>query len=910
VPAASAKDRGAVEGVIPVLDAATIDPDTFYRRFVLRRRPALIRGGLGIDDQRRSGSDTTDAPGLELAAAAHSFRSISYLREHAGDAMVRVEYKTAASSSQSPSSSSADGKSIPSFGRGVHDWMSFSRFLRHMQRDPSLPDDDPHKNHALYLTSQPIPPASPADCAAHPHLGLEDGAPSALCVEPISSLLHDLPLRPKILNALIPVQINMWMGGYKDAPLPSKPSQHDSSTNGAGSSVAPSPFHRSPGSTSGLHHDFHDNIYALVMGHKYFHIYPPSSAPDLYTYGMKDGYKLKQDDDDDNDAGEASDDESDPAQSGNHCIIHPNGVIEYLSASDYAETESDAQQATKKNKVSTATSQRQLKQKLKQQQMEEVMRQEEEEENGNEEAGGDDGDGEDEQMEGESANDGKRNGASDSDNADEDEDDDPCAALLAEDSEARSLHSTRLSTLQTQLSDLRSSHSTVSTRLRMMQRSGIDGSGFGAESKKFKHLMNESMGLEKKILQIQTRMNKLEEEEKKRQEEMKQRMETAKAEASAKKKGKNAATGGATNSDDDSDEDDDSFPDIDELEDDYVASDEDDGNTAEGGEDDELDGEDQGEKGDDNDDDDASIDSAEREAWRQFMEKTSKKAKQSKRKAVDDSSSAPSKKAKNGPTSTSASSIHRQHSSSTSTPSSAEFFPPNFSQLDFTRMTPKHIRKEFPRFHALASKAPASASSSPSSSPSPSLPLVVEVRQGDMLYLPASWFHEVFSCGIDESERNHPVDSDSLHPSVHLALNWWFQPPSSSVVADAAAASSASFSPSSMIRPYDASDLDVVKRWKRFYLSRTQQMIEQKKHEHREKQKQKHNGRKQKQSDGQRTDEKKQKATAKHSPQRAVSAPKRKAESITASNSSSKEKKKQKQLRTASVPSVTTKHKK
>ena len=45
-------------------------------------------------------------------------------------------------------------------------------------------------------------------------------------------------------------------------------------------------------------------------------------------------------------------------------------------------------------------------------------------------------------------------------------------------------------------------------------------------------------------------------------------------------------------------------------------------------------------------------------------------------------------------------------------------------------------------------------------------PYVVELSAGEMLYLPASWWHEVtsFSTGADKSD-------------VHMAFNYWFYPP-------------------------------------------------------------------------------------------------------------------------------------
>ena len=41
----------------------------------------------------------------------------------------------------------------------------------------------------------------------------------------------------------------------------------------------------SAGSTSGLHHDYHDNLYVLLRGRKTVRLFPPSLADRLYTYG-------------------------------------------------------------------------------------------------------------------------------------------------------------------------------------------------------------------------------------------------------------------------------------------------------------------------------------------------------------------------------------------------------------------------------------------------------------------------------------------------------------------------------------------------------------------------------------------------------------------------------------------------
>lgn len=54
----------------------------------------------------------------------------------------------------------------------------------------------------------------------------------------VTELINDIPIRPRIMGRLVPQQVNLWLGNNRD------------------------------GSTSGLHHDFHDNIYVLLRGRK------------------------------------------------------------------------------------------------------------------------------------------------------------------------------------------------------------------------------------------------------------------------------------------------------------------------------------------------------------------------------------------------------------------------------------------------------------------------------------------------------------------------------------------------------------------------------------------------------------------------------------------------------------------
>lgn len=66
-----------------------------------------------------------------------------------------------------------------------------------------------------------------------------------------------LPLRPKsIPESLVPADINLWMGRSGGAPT-----------------------------SSGLHHDYHDNVYVLARGEKRFKVFSPLDAERMYTVG-------------------------------------------------------------------------------------------------------------------------------------------------------------------------------------------------------------------------------------------------------------------------------------------------------------------------------------------------------------------------------------------------------------------------------------------------------------------------------------------------------------------------------------------------------------------------------------------------------------------------------------------------
>ncbi|OQS06184.1 hypothetical protein THRCLA_01771 [Thraustotheca clavata] len=120
-----------------------------------------------------------------------------------------------------------------SYGQGNEVPMTFREFLELLEKKDML----------HYLTTQ--------DVEADP----DTGRPG-LMAPFIEMLSHDFPLRPSLLGHLVPQNINIWMGNAID------------------------------GSTTGLHHDYHDNLYILLRGQKKFRLYSPSDVEAMYTRGQ------------------------------------------------------------------------------------------------------------------------------------------------------------------------------------------------------------------------------------------------------------------------------------------------------------------------------------------------------------------------------------------------------------------------------------------------------------------------------------------------------------------------------------------------------------------------------------------------------------------------------------------------
>lgn len=87
------------------------------------------------------------------------------------------------------------------------------------------------------------------------YLTTQESSGDRLLSPPLTALASRLPLRPRLLGALVPQSINLWLGRTDDL------------------------------TSSGLHHDYHDNLYVLLQGRKRFRLFPPSDAHLMQTVG-------------------------------------------------------------------------------------------------------------------------------------------------------------------------------------------------------------------------------------------------------------------------------------------------------------------------------------------------------------------------------------------------------------------------------------------------------------------------------------------------------------------------------------------------------------------------------------------------------------------------------------------------
>ncbi|KAJ3292058.1 hypothetical protein HK104_005579, partial [Borealophlyctis nickersoniae] len=224
------------------IDPSKISPRDFFTRYIATRTPCIL---------------TSHLPDPTWFATAQW--TLPYLTKRAGSAIVKVEKQT-------------DSGTFGSGQERVE--MPFGEFIRRLENGEKK----------LYMTTQ-YDVSVPEDVVDE-DARRDMGRVLEYCQPPLTHLLDSFPARPSLLSTLAPQQVNLWMGA---APPPPR--------RGGGKKISD----QFKGTSSGLHHDFQDNLYILLRGRKRFTIFSPGDAKYLYL-------------------------------NGNVSRIHPNGLIQYEEA--------------------------------------------------------------------------------------------------------------------------------------------------------------------------------------------------------------------------------------------------------------------------------------------------------------------------------------------------------------------------------------------------------------------------------------------------------------------------------------------------------------------------------------------------------------------------------------------------
>ena len=288
--------------VIECVDANKLSPQQMYEQYIAQRRPVLLRHGCAAvfstkneafrDDSaaedKCSSNNVDDATGKNGDNLVQCKRLLALIRETSPQAQVLVEQR------------GSDGR----FGHGNAIEMTLGEFQTRLKCDgataaataAAATTTPLHGGGGvgvadLYLASQPqAPPTSP-------------GAAPQIVSAPLDALVRNgyLPLRPRLVPTLVPSQLNVWMGGggrrnwddessvshlghtYSHGQRqPAEKEEHGSKRAVPGSNPGAV---RGRGSSSGLHHDYEDNLYLLLAGKKRFRLFAPSDSHRLYPRG-------------------------------------------------------------------------------------------------------------------------------------------------------------------------------------------------------------------------------------------------------------------------------------------------------------------------------------------------------------------------------------------------------------------------------------------------------------------------------------------------------------------------------------------------------------------------------------------------------------------------------------------------
>mmetsp|Transcript_22038 Transcript_22038/g.33656 ORF Transcript_22038/g.33656 Transcript_22038/m.33656 type:complete len:477 (+) Transcript_22038:143-1573(+) len=212
---------------IPTITFDDTSPEVFFRDFVSKRKPCIISGHPALND----GTSWRDQFTYNKLVAC------------AGTEIVQVEKRLALSETfgQNRTAERQIEMSVQEFLDCVCDGKAGKR----KRESTNKCTTDGLNGENLYLSTQSH---EDDDEFSHPF--------SAPCRQMMEK--GWIPMKPDLAGGLILQSCNLWMGRSRD------------------------------GSSSGLHHDYHDNLYVLVRGKKRFRLFSPDQAENLATNGIID----------------------------------------------------------------------------------------------------------------------------------------------------------------------------------------------------------------------------------------------------------------------------------------------------------------------------------------------------------------------------------------------------------------------------------------------------------------------------------------------------------------------------------------------------------------------------------------------------------------------------------------------
>ncbi|KNE68217.1 hypothetical protein AMAG_12895 [Allomyces macrogynus ATCC 38327] len=208
---------------VPRVSASSITPESFFTEFIAKRQPCIITGDTSVLD------DATHA----------KWRDLTYLAQVAGAQRILVEEKGGCRKERQPT--------------------TFAEFLARIPASPNLYlttqykllEDEPTAEESVKTDADD----DDLDATVAPGSAATTARIADVFPPPLPPLLRDIPLIPSYFSTLVPQQLNLWIG---NAPR---------------------------GASSGLHHDFADNLYVLVQGRKRFTLFSPADAKYMDLYG-------------------------------------------------------------------------------------------------------------------------------------------------------------------------------------------------------------------------------------------------------------------------------------------------------------------------------------------------------------------------------------------------------------------------------------------------------------------------------------------------------------------------------------------------------------------------------------------------------------------------------------------------